>query len=445
MSETLEALEDLLDLLKSQMNAVGAHAPNTNQALQRVEEILARSPCSEECQSATEVAGAVLNQLVLPALKMDPDKFQHVQRMEENLLLGHLPEEKDFCEVGGWMASLSEDEPDPESLPKSLFGRLMTLLSFLGESEPMVQSSLEKWRIESNSIPWQEAQSLLQQICSIGKKSAPPMWSRQRRVYYKTLLDIAVTYGGAIAGWGRQDKELSQLLLDIQKKGGRVEQRQLHDLLSKQSATLQKHARSLRAEMAESKHQAERLKEKLDQLESELNKVRSEQFMDPNTGLPDRFAFTAHLKRCLERADLFGEFFAVVLFHFYDFLPLLDRLGREGENRLLAALTSEMRRHLPDESFLARLSEERLVVLFPFSVATLAEKIGTDIHNDLLQTQFRLDEEMIDLDVHFGSVTFESGMDVLETLEKSDRLAALARSEFLETPKTEERPLQVFC
>ncbi|MBF0165508.1 MAG: GGDEF domain-containing protein [Magnetococcales bacterium] len=199
--------------------------------------------------------------------------------------------------------------------------------------------------------------------------------------------------------------------------------------LRQRGKELRQRARTLAARIEESRDTAERLRTRLRQLEEALTQARSDGFLDPVTGLPDRFAFSAQLRRHLERSVHLREPFALALVHVRNLTVLVGELGREGEARLVDGLVGEIRPHLREEEYLARLSVERFVILFPRSDENRAEIAARELERMLSRTQFALEERMIHLEAYCGSVALGPEMSGREMLEMTERVAAAARSE----------------
>jgi GGDEF domain-containing protein len=250
------------------------------------------------------------------------------------------------------------------------------------------------------------------------------------------MLRVAGEYAETLTGMGRKEVEFARPLAEVRQGDGRVNVRRLRELLQAEGSELEKEARHLKAQLDEGRERAEQFKERVDQLEAALAQARREQFLDPVTGIPDRYAFMAHLHRHLDRSLHLGETFSLLLFHFYELQPLLGKLHSpatllqgNGEKRLLLAMIQEMRPHLPENAFLARLSTERVVVLLPKCTVQMGEAMGVVVCQTLEETTFMLDERALSIQVSSGCAAFQSGMNVAQMLETTDRLAAAAHGE----------------
>lgn len=435
---TVEALEKLLDLLSDKQPALG-------EALAQVESMLQQPLCVKEVREAGAAAAAVIEQLILPSLAQDPPRLQQARALQARFLQ-EIHEGEDLWLRGKdnvlstTIQAIRDGMPvyvpphAEEPLPRSLFDRMTAALSLLGESEKGLLEQVAGWQGDA-ATNWGAVAPLLEQIQAAGHKAAVAPWQRERRALRDTLLQIARGYEETLALLGRKDTDLSPLTDGERQTDSRMELRRLQTLLHSQVMALQKEARLLRAQQDEGRQRAEQLKERIDQLEATLAQARREQFLDPVTGIPDRFAFMAHLHRHLDRALHLGEKFSLLLLHFYELQPLIAGLDKSGgllqgnpEKRLLMAIIQEVRPHLPDNAFLARLSTERMVILLPKLSVSAGEQLGTVIGQTLEEVVFQLDGKNVPLQVSCGCAAFQSGMNVAQMLETTDRLAAAAHS-----------------
>ncbi|MBF0460940.1 MAG: diguanylate cyclase [Magnetococcales bacterium] len=443
---TVLALEQLFDLLN-------AKPPDPLLALTHVERMLQQATCAQEIRAAGRMAADLVEHLILPVLRHDPNRREQAKALQTHFLqaaegpgtgnetAGGLAEPDPARRV--WAESIEAIRtgmpayvaPRAEgTLPQTLIERLTTVLHLVGESEERLCETVAHCQ-SGTEDDWAVLGDLLEQIRHSGHKAATAPWLRTRRASYDTLLRITQSFAATLTLLGRQDTAFAPLLEAVRRFDSRVDLRHFHPLLYAQVMELQKEARSLQAQQEEGRARAEQFRQRVDQLEATLAQARREQFLDPVTGIPDRFAFVAHLHRHLERALHLGEIFSLLLFHFYELKPLIEKISKPGgllqndaEKRLLMAVIQEIHPHLPESAFLARLSTERMVILLPQCSVAEGEQMGTVISQILEDICFALDEHQFLLQVSAGCAAFQPGMDVGQMLETTDRLAAAAHS-----------------
>ena len=454
---TVSALEEVLDLLRGE-------EPDNLLALQRVESILQQKPCAKEVQMAGIATADIIETLLLPVLSQDKTRLNRAKTLQESLRGKDLAESEELKngdlakkmqaqqeeilkEMNHWVIDCSAPNPIPAkapttkqadgesnptamALPRTLFARMTHALRLICESEEQLGETVAAWQKEADP-PWEEVVTVLSQVQSAGHKAAEAPWMRQRRVLYNELLQLVRACERGVTSPGTNEEVVTQPRQEINKPGNRLEAHRLQKLLYTQASELHTEARSLKRQQDESRERAEQLKTRLDELELALTQARNEQFLDPVTGIPDRFAFTAHLQRYLERGIHLKEVFSLILFHFHDLQQLLDTLDTQVgmSKRLVTALADEMRRRIPGDAFLARLSPERFVILLPKHTDGESEQVGTTIAGSLEDTRFRLDDKEVTVEVHCGYATYQPGMDATQMLEITDRLAASAHAQ----------------
>ncbi|MBF0428602.1 MAG: diguanylate cyclase [Magnetococcales bacterium] len=405
MNSVNDVLERVLALLKAQ-------PPHLATARKQLDELLANNPCAAEIDASRQIVIRLLDQLATPVLAMHPEMRVVAEGLRARILhAGSLNGMRTPLEKGStWIAKSAFAKETQETLPSSLSLRLLTALRLSGESDAhLVAETTRLIEQEQGLNPWPELETLLNDVVTLSKESMSASWVAERQMLRtaitKTMIDVVE----------QQDSDpasLADITFMLRQRGKQLRQR----------------AHSLATRIEESRELAERLRKRLRQLEDAVSQSRLDGFMDPITGLPDRFAFTAQLKRHLERATHLNEPFSLCLIYLYDFSSLLPRLGRDGEVRLLNGLVREMRHHLREEEFLARLSMERIVILFPKSDQNRAEVAAKEIEEMLSQTQFLLDDKELILEAYCGTLILDPEMSGKEMLEMTDRVAAASRT-----------------
>ncbi len=405
MSTEIElVLERLLVLLRAQ-------PPHLATARQQIETLLTKTPCAAETETAKKVTVRLLERLVTPILVREPEMRVIAEGLKKRLAeSGTLAGGRlSFDKAAAWMTAPTATVQTKERLPTTLAKRLLMVLKLYASSDPTISTKAAQL-LDHPSVdtPWLEIETLLSSLTKPRHHAASASWAMEQNVLCDALQDGI----GALELKPESDiKNFDEIGLFFRQRG----------------KVLRQQARTLAARITDNKEMAERLSKRLRHLETDLSQARIEGFMDPVTGLPDRFAFTAQLKRHLERAVLLNETFSLVLLHFYDFASTIEQLGREKEIRLVNGMIHEIRRHLRDEEYLARLSVERLVILLPKSDQNRAEIASREIEKMFAQTQFTLDGQAIFLESYCGTVALGPEMSGQEMLELTDRVAAASR------------------
>ncbi|MBF0262363.1 MAG: diguanylate cyclase [Magnetococcales bacterium] len=411
-AHTARVLERVLVLL-------GAKPPHLATARKQLDDLIALPPCSEESSGARKAVVRLFDRLALPVLEGHPETRLVAEGLRERLnQSGSLSGAKSPLEkAAGWILRPPPMDESREALPVTLSGRVLTGLRLHGEA--LAEVAGEASRLSDRPAiadPWPEIELFLRRVAANREPFPPTPLARERKGLRREI------EAGLAA---LREVHLSQ----AEQAESQKSESDLAALLRQRGKEARQRARSLAGRMADSKAMAERLKSRLRQLEEAVGQARIEGFMDPLTGLPDRFAFTAQLKRHLERAVHLNEPFSLALLHLHEFAPLVTKLGHEGETRLMDGLVREIRRHLRDEEYLARLSVERLVILFPRSDQSRAEVAVRDIEEMVARTQFVLDERGIELELHSGAMSLGPDMSGQEMLELTDRVAVVSRRE----------------
>jgi len=160
----------------------------------------------------------------------------------------------------------------------------------------------------------------------------------------------------------------------------------------------------------------ERLKEEMESLNQNLNKMKKEVdevhekrkalekeiLIDPLTGVANRRALRERLKNELYRFQRYQQFFSLLLFDVDQFKVINDRYGHWAGDRCLKEIMKRIRPILRETDFIGRWGGDEFLVIFPGtdldSAAAVAERLRKLIEN----TRFVYHKQEISLAVSIG-------------------------------------------
>jgi diguanylate cyclase (GGDEF)-like protein/PAS domain S-box-containing protein len=150
---------------------------------------------------------------------------------------------------------------------------------------------------------------------------------------------------------------------------------------------------------------------------------------DPLTGLPNRRAFAARLKRAVEAAGQHGSAHTVLYFDLDGFKQVNDEAGHAAGDELLRQLALELRRQLREQDALARLGGDEFGVLLEDSAPEQARHVAEKIRDavaafrfDWLGTSFHIGASIGQMDFH------DDGMQADELLRHADAMCYRAKA-----------------
>lgn len=141
-----------------------------------------------------------------------------------------------------------------------------------------------------------------------------------------------------------------------------------------------------------------------------LNQVQTITLQDPLTGLPNRYAFEAELKRRCRRGLQRGSVFSLSMLDIDHFKNMNDELGHSIGDDLLVALHGSLRRHLGDRWYLARLGGDEFGLISPpeLSLEECSERLDWLQHS---LTRSARQSRLSDQTVSIGSSHFPADGD----------------------------------
>ncbi|MBF0623703.1 MAG: diguanylate cyclase [Magnetococcales bacterium] len=330
-----------------------------------------------------------------------------------------------------------DEEPaeDPRSKPPiALPGLLMAVLRLLGEDEPWIQETADDLEVRQKcegQPPWPEIQHFLAKIVSHGQLTRS-MWRRERELLKEVMVEVAGGFGATLGDIGQVDNQLETLAQQLRNTDNLDHIRTLKEVLLTRVEDFRTHTRELQKKLEISRAAVANSQEHMKRMDRILTETRDQQLMDTDTGLPNRYAFSGHFRRQLERAANMESPFSLAVLILAELPRILLKLGPKREARLLRSLNTQIRGELHKGDLFARIGDDRFVLLFPNSDLHAAVRKVEKIRYLLDHTRFRLVEGNLALWAFFGVVAFRPGMTESDMLYLGVRRATAAMEDDLE-------------
>jgi diguanylate cyclase (GGDEF)-like protein len=411
MSETDNIFESLYDLLRGSR-------PNMGKALALVEEQLQANVCQSEAASAKDQLLGFLNSLKRFFAK-NPNSQRQVDELISIIDNDGMIETVDFDSMlrAVLPETLGCSANKPSVVPASFMDRLEAIFAFSNRETPINQA-----------------------LTAIGQESVVDLTAtalESEKDWQKKLLFLGRKLSSAYPQGHLVDPATTIFFEGNPIDGSHKGSQTLEVLLRKQLLGYHRISGSLRAKMAEGRDKAANLRGRISKLEEAIALSRQSLFIDPETAVPSRSSFTAHLHRHLERAMHLGEQFSLALVQVQDFKNILAKLEKDEGVNFVKTIASLIRSQIKDGDFLARLGEERFALILPQATKELSEAVATNIGNVLTSTAYKLSNSTSSLSVKVGSLSFESGMTAEDMLRLTDELAnSAAEAQAISEPKT---------
>ena len=153
----------------------------------------------------------------------------------------------------------------------------------------------------------------------------------------------------------------------------------------------------------------------LQQLENEKKKTRPSIGTSILDTLPSRTVFVDELRRRMSESTRSGQPIGVLVFDLASYDQIASQFGSELGRAALDAVAIGIQQTIRDMDLLARLDENRFVVMLPDGDEEVVGIVGQRSIATLRECQLKLGDEIPDLQVEFGSSAMEPG-DTVEIL-----------------------------
>lgn len=201
--------------------------------------------------------------------------------------------------------------------------------------------------------------------------------------------------------------------------------RKLKKVLSTQVTALK---RDIKAKRRQDAQELEKLQAKMERLHVELRDAVDASLIDPLTGVGNRRAFDAEIKRRLERGVIERQYFSVILFDVDNFKKINDTFGHLAGDRVLALLGERFKSSVRNQDMVARYGGEELVVILEGATLRAAMRRARDLVRAIDRTGFRLESgEELEVTVSAGVATARENDRPEALVDRADQALYLAK------------------
>jgi diguanylate cyclase len=218
-------------------------------------------------------------------------------------------------------------------------------------------------------------------------------------------------YGEALAG------ATSEL-----EKGSDPGMKKMVETLVSATATMQKRSKALEARLAKTH-------EEIDQLRSNLERVREEAMTDALTGVANRKRFDETLRRVRRGSENEGKPFSLVLCDIDFFKRFNDTWGHQTGDQIIRFVAGCLTRHAGENDLVARYGGEEFGIVLAEADSTRAEKIAENVRRTVESKKLlrkSTNEDLGNITVSLGVAEYAGKESVEELIERAD--TALYRS-----------------
>lgn len=162
----------------------------------------------------------------------------------------------------------------------------------------------------------------------------------------------------------------------------------------------------------------------------DLERLQSSVGVDFLTELPNRQRLDEFMRDLMNRAERYGQRFAIVIFDLDHFKSINDEFGHAAGDRVLRAIAQLLAEDKRASDFLARYGGEEFVLLLPQTALENAVRLAEKICERIRVRNFQFQTQPIRLTVSAGVGEIVPGQDTADSLfERVDKALYRAKNE----------------
>lgn len=160
-------------------------------------------------------------------------------------------------------------------------------------------------------------------------------------------------------------------------------------------------------------------------LQNELEAAKAKAMTDGLTGVYNRHALDDFLEDRIERYNMVGRDFSLLMIDLDDFKQINDKYGHQIGDRVLIALTQKCRNFIRGEDFLARYGGEEFTIILEGAQYRNAVKKAREICTHIAAVRYATSETQTDdylsMTVSIGVSQYKKGDKACDLIERADK------------------------
>ncbi|MEG3637987.1 GGDEF domain-containing protein [Magnetococcus sp. PR-3] len=363
-------MQDAVTLLEEILAKLKKSPADLSGAQKQVRDLIIKGPCDGEMAQIKTLVDTVLEHLVKPSLEKSHERQSQLSRLQKEISKQREPDlnklKKDLEGITPWITEPQDwdtlhQKIDPQAPPPRFRTHLCLALNQLSEGDPWLEHALQAMP-DDQEPDWKVLFDLLTALPDQELKRER-RWQRQKSDLMQTLQRLAETLSAGLKDLGQADGETDALVERLKQTPEQVNVQELKQVLIQEADGFRRHAKRIHRQLDQSSQRLLQARDRLKQMDEALQSTRDDNLQDPFTGLPNRFALSAHLQRLMERQQHLGHGFAVIGCQVDHLAAVLNKLSESKRHRLVVALAARMSRLLDEGEWLARREEERFYIL----------------------------------------------------------------------------------
>ncbi|MBF0135235.1 MAG: GGDEF domain-containing protein [Magnetococcus sp. DMHC-1] len=425
-------MDTMETFLEKVLKGLERDPPATAEAKRLLKDMLVRQPWTASINDARAVGSLLLDTLVKPVLSQDREREADVERLSRQIRtanpLSPATVAAPVNQIATWIKELMVNPGSRDAGPPETFReRLLIILRQLGNKDSRLAEAVNKLGPPGTEVSWKDLHTLLSGMI-IQEEMGRTLWQQERDELKSTLLDIVFQFNAMLQNMGRPGENTEQTIATLRTQERSTDLEELKKLLLHEVEEFQQYARSLQEQREESRVMLVRARDRLQQMETALTASQDEQLLDPVSGLPNRFSFSAHLTRNRERALHLQEPFALLLCRMENLGTLLEGMAEKEGRRLILALVKRIRGKTGPDPYLARLSVEVFAIILPRGNLEQTRSMANQLQELFENLRFRLGNQSLLVRPAFGGAIHHATWDERTMLTQADEALYAAQA-----------------
>jgi len=176
----------------------------------------------------------------------------------------------------------------------------------------------------------------------------------------------------------------------------------------------------MRAKLDEMKNKLESVESEADKLREQIVEEHNAALQDALTEIPNRLAYNERMEHEYRRWQRYKKPLSLIIWDVDDFKNINDTYGHKAGDRVLRTVAQVLSEHIRQIDFIARYGGEEFITLLPETDLQAAKQVADKLCESVATCDFHHGDEPVKITISGGVAQFQEGDDLDSIVSRAD-------------------------